>query len=209
MLKSRYIWINGFIGFLTYLSLSAFAELWGIPYLIQVYHLSKAHAASAISMVFLGWAIGCPLSGWFSDFICRRRLPIVIGSLLALVLISIVLYVPNLSLTSLYILLFLFGVATSVEVIIFAISRETSNSKIAGTAISLANAIVMLGGVFFQPIIGFILDMFWDGKMLNGINVYSVKNYQLALSVLPIGFLICLILCFFQKETYCKLQADF
>ena len=69
-LRNPQIWFNGMIGFLLYLSLSAFAELWGIPYLEQARGLSRMHAANANAMIFLGWAIGGPCWGLFSDLLC-------------------------------------------------------------------------------------------------------------------------------------------
>ncbi len=64
-IRNPQIWLNGLVGFLLYISLSAFAELWGIPYLTQAHHLSSTHAASANSMIFLGWAVGGPFWGGF------------------------------------------------------------------------------------------------------------------------------------------------
>lgn len=207
-LKNTYVWINGLIGCLLFLPVSAFAELWGIPYLTQAHHLTHSQAATTMSMVFFGWAIGAPLSGWISDFIRQRRLPIMIGSILSAITIVIILYMPNLSLFSLRALLLIFGVITSVQVIVFAVGREVSPKHIAGTSVALTNTFVMMGGVLFQPIIGVLLDWHWNGQMLNGVGVYSIQNYQFALSILPIGLLISFILSFFLRETHCCLDSQ-
>lgn len=53
-IKNSQIWLAGIVGFLLYLSLSAFAELWGIPYLEQARGLSKTDASTANSLIFLG-----------------------------------------------------------------------------------------------------------------------------------------------------------
>lgn len=201
--KNPYLWIVGIMGSFLYLPISAFAELWGIPYLTQAHHLPSTSAASTISMIFLGWAIGAPLAGWVSDITQQRKLPIMIGSILAIIAICIVLYVPNLSSVSLHIWLFIFGVLTSVEIIVFAIGREVSPNRFAGTAIALTNAFIMLGGALFQPIIGILLDWRWNGKIWHGIHFYSTQNYQFALSVLPIGLFIVFLLSFLLRETHC------
>ena len=112
--------------------LICFAELWGITYLEQGHALTSQQAANANSAVFFGWAVGSPLWGWFSDYIRRRVLPIMVGSFISLIFIMIILYVPHLSLNTLRICLFLFGFASSVQILIFAIAYESTNIKLAG-----------------------------------------------------------------------------
>lgn len=202
--KNPQIWLNGLVGCLLYISLSAFAELWSIPYLKTAHILSNTQAASANSMIFLGWAFGGPLWGWLSDHIGRRCLPIMLSSILAFFLVCVLLYANSIPLKFIYLLLFLFGLTSSVQILVFSICREVSSLKIAGTAIALTNMIVMVGGNVFQPVIGKILDLHWRGHMFEGIRHYSASDYKLALSVLPISILLAIIVTFFIKETYCK-----
>ncbi len=206
--KRSQIWINGIIGLLIYLSLSAFAELWGITYLQQAHGLSSEQAARANSMVFLGWAIGAPFWGWFSDLIRRRVLPITVASAFALIFSCIFLYVPNLSLSNLHIALFAFGLMTSVQIVAFAICHEVTHIKLAGTAIALTNMIVMIGGNVFQPVVGKLLDLQWTGKMVEGARIYSPHAFKMALSVLPICLALAIILSFFLRETYSSIQGE-
>jgi len=207
-LKNPQIWINGLIGCLMYLPISAFAELWGIPYLIQTHHVSHVEAASIVSMIFFGFAVGGPLWGMISDFVKLRRLPLIMGSIVSLVLICIILYVPNLSSGLLHILFFCFGMTASVEIIVFAVGREVSQKHIAGTAISLTNTFVMLGGALFQPIIGVLLDLHWGGQLgAGGVHVYTVHTYQMALSILPLGLVAAVIFGFLLRETRCRLTS--
>jgi sugar phosphate permease len=205
-LKNPQIWFNAFVGFLLYVSLSAFAELWGIPYLEQAHHLAKDDAAYANSMIFLGWAIGGPFWGWFSDTIRRRVLPMRIASILAVALVCVLLYVPGLSLVSIYALLLIFGLLSSVQILIFAICHEASQMKVAGTVIALTNMVVMVGGSIFQPIVGKLLDSQWTGILNDGARLYSNHAYQLALSVIPICIFTAIIVTFFIKETYCSVR---
>ncbi len=205
-LKNPQIWMNAIVGFLLYISLSAFAELWGIPYLQQAHALPKTQAAYANSMIFLGWAIGGPAWGWFSDFIGQRCSPIKVASFGAVVMVSILLYVPNLPTFSIYFLLFAFGFLSSVQILVFAICHEASKMKIAGTAIALTNMIVMIGGNIFQPLIGKLLDMGWNNAMVDHARVYPVHAYQVALSIMPVSIFIAFILMFFIRETYSSIK---
>ena len=52
--------------------------LWGVMYLSQVHHLAKTHASLVASMVFVGTIIGSPVAGWLSDYIGKRRLPMIV-----------------------------------------------------------------------------------------------------------------------------------
>jgi sugar phosphate permease len=208
IVRRRQIWLSGLVGLLLYLSLSAFAEMWGISYLEQARGLSRVDAASVNSMVFLGWAVGGPFWGWFSDFISVRCLPIIGASFSALLLICILLYVPGLPVSLLYLLMFLFGLFCSAQILVFAICRESSPMRVAATSIALTNMIVMVGGNAFQPLVGKLLDLEWAGTMINGARVYENFAYEVALSILPISIVIAIVLAFFIRETHGELTED-
>lgn len=199
-LKNPQIWMIGLIGFILYLSLSAFGEMWGIPYLDQGREWTKSQAANVNSLIFLGWAIGGPIWGWISEFVEQRRTLIIIGSLVAIVIILSILYLPHLSFFTMGLLFFLFGLFSSVQVIIFAIARDTGSIHMTGTTVALINMLVMLGGNIFQPVIGKLLDLSWAGTMEDGARLYSLSAFQFALSILPIGMMIAVIVAFFIRE---------
>lgn len=201
VLVSPEVWLIGFVGACLYTSLSVFGELWGKSYLENVHHLTKSQSATTISMMFLGWAVGAPLSGYLSDFSGRRVLPLVIGALGSFLCIGSVLYVPWLSYGSLNTLMFLYGVFSGTEIIVFVMAKENSGAKLTGTVFAATNMIVTLGGVIFQPLVGILLDKFGDSKIIAGEHVYSVVDYQLALSILPISLLLVLVTAFFIKDS--------
>jgi len=205
IIKDGRVWINGVIGGLVFIPTTAFAALWGVHYLEQVFHLGSEQAGVAISMIFLGWAVGGPISGWISDFIKRRRLPMTVGSLMAFVLITVVIYAPHFPTFMLYPLLFAFGLFSSAQVIVFAVACDYSSPKAAGTAIAFTNFLVMLGGMIVQPLIGYLLDFSAGAAAAAQENyLYSVHDYRIALAILPAGLLISFILTFFLQETRCK-----
>lgn len=202
ILNNPQAWIAGFIGCILYLSLSVFAELWGIPFLRGVYHLTPAQAAFTNSFVFFGWLLGAPLTGWISDKMQKRRLPLLFGSIFSAVAIAWVIYVPTTPLYVVQTLLFLFGVFSSIEVVCFAVGRETSPQHMSGAAVSFVNLLVMFGGLALQPLVGRILDINWLGRVADGIRVYDIHAYQHALSVIPLTIVLGVVLCFFLRETF-------
>lgn len=200
VLMSPEVWLIGFVGACLYTSLSVFGELWGKTYLEQAHHLTKVEAAKTISAVFLGWGIGAPMAGYLSDSTGYRVLPLVIGAILSLICISVVLYCPGLSYVSLNIFLFLYGFFSAIEIIIFIMAKETSGVELSGTVFAATNMIVALGGVVFQPLVGELLDTFGDSGIVGGEHIYTLVDYQLALSILPLSLLLVTILAFFIKE---------
>ena len=184
----------------------AFAELWAVPYLQEVRHLSATAAASIASVVFMGWVVGGPVMGLVSDMLSRRRLIITVGSVVAFFIISAILLDPGMRLVWLIAALFFYGFFCSVQVLVFAVGREISSNRIAGTSLALVNLLVMLGGVLVQPLVGKVLDLEWNGQMLNGLRDYTLSNYTVALSILPAALLICFFLSLFLRETFCKVR---
>ncbi len=202
ILKNPQAWIAGAIGCILYLSLSVFAELWGIPFLKVVYHLNSVQAAFANSFIFMGWLIGAPLTGWISDRLRKRKLPLLLGCLFSAITIVVIIYLPRTPIYILEILLFLFGAFSSIEVVCFAVGRETSPKHVSGAAVSFINLLVMFGGLVFQPLVGKVLDLYWTGKMADGVRVYDVHSFQLSLTLIPIFILIGLVCSLMMKESF-------
>lgn len=207
VVKNTQIWIGGIIGFLLYLSLSMFAELWLVPYLQQAKHFSIPDAAAATSMLFLGWAIGGPVIGLVSDMIARRRLPILLGSLLAGIVALMLVYIPSLSVVEIYLLLILMGIFCSAENIVFVTARENTPQKFAGSAMAFTNLLIMAGGMIFQPLVGYFLDK-GTNQIVNGVHIYSAQTYQSVLIILPVAFFSSVLFSFFLKETYAHLTKQ-
>lgn len=202
ILKNPQMWITGIISCFFYLSLSLFAELWGIPFIKMAY--PKVNAATACSMVFFGWLVGGPFIGYVSDMIRTRHVLISIGCIVSAILISIIIYIPNISHPLLYLLLFIFGVFSSVEILCFVINSERNPRNLIATAAAFTNTLTMSSGIIAQPLIGKILDSVWSGEMIDNIRIYSLENYKLALTTLPIALLIGFILSLLLRKNYEK-----
>jgi MFS family permease len=202
VIVSYKVWIVGMVGALLYTSLSVFGELWGQSYLEQAHHLSKMQSAQTISMLFIGWAVGAPLSGYLSDKFAQRIIPLMIGAIGGLLSIASILYLPNLSYTSLKVLILAFGLFTSTEILVFAMAKEISGSFISGTVFAVTNMIVTLLGALLQPSVGWLLDYFGNRVWSGDHYVYQVTDYQYALSILPISmsFVILLLVFGFKKS---------
>jgi sugar phosphate permease len=199
--KSRQMWVVGAVACALYLSLSAFAELWGNNFVEKAYGFSVADAATINSMVFMGWLIGSPLMGFISDKIRLRRPPLIISSFVACILSILMLTTTHPSLHIACGLFFLFGFFCSAQVICFALGRENAPKEVSGSAVAFVNLVVMAGGLVAQPLIGKLLDYYWTGTLLHDTRVYSGENFKSAMILLPIGLGLSFIAAFFIRET--------
>lgn len=205
---SPQMWLIGMIGCLLYLPATVFLDLWGIPFLKSVYHLTSDQAVNISSITFLGWIIGGPTIGAFSDKIKRRRMPLVVTGGLAAILLSIIFYYPGLTLDQLYVMFFITGFCCGAHPLCFALGKENNPAPIAGTAVAVTNMLIMAGGAIFQPVVGKLLDFHTVNPLgTDGLPVYSATDYTFALSIIPMGVAFAIFLSFFLKETYCESQA--
>lgn len=203
VLKNPMTWLNGFIVGLLYAPTAAFGELWGPLYIHQVYGISLEQAASLISCIFIGWAVGGPIFGWVSDKI-RRRKPVIIGStILSLIFVTILLYMPFLPISILFAAAFLYGLSNIGVATCYATACELNPTNLAGTSVGFTNMFsIMIGGALLQPIIGWLLDLGWHEEYLDNIRIYSSHNLQTVMLILPACLILCLILSLFLKESY-------
>jgi len=139
----------------------SFGGLWGGPYLMQVYGLSKAKAGHILSMLAIGMIVGSPFLSFLSDRIFRGRKPVLLLSSFIVLCLTALLafYTEQLSIISLYLLCLALGVFSSAIVVIgFTTTKELFPVQIAGTSTGLVNIFPFAGGAVFQPLLGYLLE---------------------------------------------------
>lgn len=188
--KSKQNWLLTLYSGLAFSPVAIFGGLWGNPFVQQAYHLSKTETASLISLVFIGLGIGSPIIGLISDRFGDRRNTMIYFTLLGCVAISLVLYCHMMPIWLLAVCLFTFGFAIGAYMLVFAIGTELNNPRLIGTVVAMINASdAILDGVT-EPAIGKLLDLNWDGTILNGVHYFSLHSYYIAFSVMPIFLLL-------------------
>ncbi|MHB8091447.1 MAG: MFS transporter [Syntrophales bacterium] len=185
-----------------------FSGLWGVPFLVTHYHFTATGAAALNSSVLIAWALGGPLAGGLSDRIGRRK-PIYIAGLLTLTgAWGLVILVPALPAPLLIGLLLLAGLASGSMVVGFAFIKESVPLRLGGTASGLVNMGTMAGPMILQPAVGMILDLTWQGKLVDGIKVYGFDAFRLGFSLMLAWALVSSVLIFFTKETGCRQHSS-
>ena len=198
---NRQTWLNAVAGLGSTGPLLAFAGLWGVPYLQAVHEIDRVTAGSVTSVTFIGWGVGAPLIGWLSDRIGNRRPPLIAGLTLSALSLAAILYLPGIPLWGVGVLCFIIGFGGSAQIVCFALVREHNPPQLSGTAIGMVNALVTGAGALFQPTIGWLLDMSWDGVLVDGARVYAVGAYDLAFSVLIAGCIVGILCAMVMRES--------
>ena len=182
----------------------AFAGLWAVPYLRDTYGMHKAQAAANTTVLLLSFALSSLLVGVLSDRIGKRR-PVIMGCLALYVLcwLPIVLGIPLSSALN-YLLFLLMGVGAAGFTLTWACVKEVNPPALSGMATSLINTGAFLGAGILQPLVGWVMDRGWDGKMLEGARVYAAHNYQAGLGIM-LGFAVVgLWGAWGIRETHCR-----
>ena len=202
VLRYRSIWSIGLYGSLMYLPLTVFTDVWGTSFLVHAAGMDRATASMGVMMVLVGCGIGAPLMAYFSDVLKARRFPMFLSALLSIVVSAFAVCVPGLSHTALFVLLFLVGLCMTGQTLVFVSACEKMPAHISGMVAGVLNMIIMMGGVIFQPLTGFVIDFFWDGTLSAGVPVYQAIDYRLAMAILPLSALLSFALTFFLPETH-------
>lgn len=206
VVHNKQMWVVAIYGGLMFLSIPGFAGLWSVSFFSHSYHLPQTTSAFVVSMIFIGFAVGAPFLGWLSDRICARKPPMYIGSVGAFFTICFILYGPMVGIYTAGTLFFIFGFFCSGFLPAFSVARELNPPETSGTALGFINTLNTAGGMLAQPIIGYLLDMKWQGTLQDGVRYYSNLDYRFALTLLPFSIFCSFIMLRFVRETHCKSQ---
>lgn len=194
-----FFWYCGIWFFFTLAIFFSFAGLWGGPFLMHVYNLSRTEAGNILSMLSIGLIAGSPVLSYISNRILKsRRKVIIICSFINIALCGILFYYTEaLSIPVLYALCLGMGIFTSsVVVIVFTTVKEFFPVQIAGTSTGLVNLFPFAGGAVFQQILGWLLQ----GYSKN--NAFTPAGYHHAFLVLFICAVIACAASLMIKETF-------
>lgn len=185
-------------------TLFAFAGLWAVPYLEQVHGMTRAQAADHTALMLAGFAVGSFALGTLSDRLGRRR-PVILGGLTAYLLCWFWLLaqvaIPRAASLALFAVM---GLATAGFTLVWAVAKEVNRPALSGMATSVVNTGAFLGGALLQPLVGFVMDLGWDGRIEAGVRVYSEANFRAGLALMT-GFAAAgLIGALFVRETHCR-----
>jgi len=207
LFKNSQAWIIVIYALSNYVPIALLGAIWGTAYL-QTRGMSQSTAAFVTSMLWLGLAIGCPLFGYISDRIKRRKSVMLFCALLGIITTLDIIYWPGYSKTIFGIFFFALGLAGSGQSLSFALMSEHVPTNLHATALGFNNASLTLSSAFMIPLISLLIQFSIHSHVKSGI-AYQQSDFTLGLLSLAglyvLGFLVAI---FALKETYCRQQHE-
>ena len=214
VLLNRNNWLLTLYTGLSFTAIDAFAGLWGNNYFREQYNVSTEHAAGMISMIFLGMAIGSPIIGKLSERFNTKRL--MLGfHIIATISLAIVLTIKTTPLVA-SVCLFIFGFCLGIYMLSFAIGRRINPLVVTATVAALINTGEPIFGAIFDPLIGYFLELTWQGNYINNVGQiidytqgmvpanaikhFAVSSYHMAFSILTLSMMLSFILLCFVTD---------
>ena len=204
VLTNRAVWPGFWVNFGLTGCFFAFAGLWAIPLMRDLFGLDRAAASLYATVTLLGFGIGAYKVGWISDRLGRRRPVIVAGTLLfCLAWLGMILlpWGPGWSGLLIFALL---GLTAGGNVVVYAAAKEVLPARVAGMSVALVNTGLFLGAAILQPAFGWVLDLSWDGTLRDGVRVYAAADYQHGLWLCFGAALLALLATPLVRETHCR-----
>lgn len=185
-------------------SFFAFGGLWATPFLTQGMGMTRATATAHLSLYFAGFAVGCLLIGMLSDRLRRRKPVILVSSHIYGAIWLIWLSGIALPLAATYTLFGLMGVVTASFTLSWACAKEVNPPALSGMSTSVANMGGFLMGALLQPAVGKIMDMRWDGTLVDGVRLYTPEDYRWGLLLIACATWMGAAAAWRTRETHCR-----
>lgn len=197
--SNKYIWLMMLVMFIHQGLYGLFSSTWAVPYLQDVFGLSKMAASSYTTCMLVGAMVFAILAGVVSDKAHSRKLVIAIVSAIFVVEWSALAFFGEFLMNTgiLWGVMFLFGAGGCAVQVMFAYSREMNDPKYIGISVSVINMVGMLGSAVFPTAFGAILDGYAGAYA-------GADLYKMAFIPCIVLSAIALVCTLFSKETGCK-----
>ncbi len=156
----------GLIAGLLFIPTTIFDMIWGVRFLQDAHGYEFANAVIRSATVPFGWIIGCPLLGFISDRIGRRKPVIVASGLVLLACLAWVLYGPAGVLPP-YLLGIVMGIASGAAMLPYTVIKEVNPPGVGGSATGVVNFLNFTFSALLGPVFGRIMATVSGGAGLD------------------------------------------
>ena len=186
--------ICGLIAGLLFIPTTIFDMVWGVRFLQEAHGAPYEVAVLRSAAVPFGWIIGCPLLGWVSDRIGRRKPVIAAAAAVLLAVLAFGLFGPAGVLPP-YLLALVAGIASGSAMIPYTVIKEANRPEHSGTATGVINFINFSLTALFGPLFAARLTRISDG------GARDLADYQGAFMPMLIGVALAILLTLLLRET--------
>lgn len=184
----------GAVAGLLFLPTTIFDMMWGVRFLQEAHGFDYGEAVIRSATVPLGWMIGCPLLGWVSDRIGRRKPVVIAGASVTFTCLAWILYGPT-GVFPPYVLGLLAGVSSGSAMIPYTIIKEANPPGLSGTATGVLGCLNLSVTALLGPVFGRLLHAFSRGA------TPGLTHYQSTFQPLLFGVGMAVLLTLALKET--------
>jgi len=185
----------GLISGLLFIPTTIFDMTWGVRYLQEGHSFDFASAVMRSATVPFGWIIGCPLLGFISDRIGRRKPVIVGGALVLLFCLGWILF-GSIETLPPYVLGLAAGIASGAAMLPYSVIKEANPPEFGGTATGVINFLNFSFSALLGPVFAGLLQY-----ISGGTHRRELEHYQAAFLPLLFGVAAAILLTFLLKET--------
>ena len=185
----------GVIAGLMFIPTTIFDMVWGVRYLQEAHGFDYPDAVIRSATVPFGWIIGCPLLGFLSDRLGRRK-PVIVGA--ALVLLGCLAWIlhGDAGLLPPYVLGLATGVASGAAMLPYTVIKEANPPHVSGTATGVVNFLNFTFSALLGPL--FARRLFRLGGGPDGLDLAA---YQATFTPLLYGVALAVVLAAVLRET--------
>ena len=185
----------GMIAGLLFIPTTIFDMIWGVRYLQDARGLDYGAAVMRSATVPLGWIIGCPLLGFISDRLGRRKEVIVASAAVLFACPAWILY-GDAGVFPPYTVGLVAGLASGAAMLPYTIIKEANPPGVSGTATGVVNFLNFTFSALLGPVFAWALT-----AVSGGAGPTTAEHYQTAFQPLLYGVGLAIVLTFFLKET--------
>lgn len=185
----------GLIAGLLFIPTTIFDMTWGVRYLQDAHGIEYAAAVMRSATVPVGWIIGCPLLGFISDRLGRRKPVIIASATLLLACLAWILFGPK-GIFPVYTLGLLAGIASGAAMLPYTVIKEANPAQFGGTATGVINFLNFTFSALLGPVFGWLLH-----RASGGSEQLGLGHFQMAFAPLLLGVAIAIALTTLLKET--------
>ena len=186
LIKNKLLWINALIGGILYFPTSVIAATWGVEFFSKVFQLNEITGSISVAFLFGGWAIGGPVWGFLASRYRNDYIILTLCAISSAFILLLILMLHKLTSGNLFFLLFIFGVSSSSQILVWRIfNKLISDDNLTGTASSLTNLIIMLTVALGDLFLGALINFFGNNAYTK-FHVLSALDLRASFYILPI-----------------------